>query len=184
MEPSWLDISTPIRNGMPVWPGDPEVRIGRVASIERDGVNVTALSMCAHAGTHIDAPRHYFSGGASIDEMPPDVAVGPVRVTGGLPFDCRPGERILIKGAVLTPEVAGHLARRGVSLIGVDSLSVGPEGKDGDEVHRVLLTAGVWVVEGLDLSAVEPGEYQLICLPLRIAGADGAPARAFLRTPG
>jgi arylformamidase len=180
MERHWIDISTPIRNGMPHWPGDPDVRVDLIASIQSGGANVTAVSMCAHTGTHMDAPRHYLPDGATIDQMPPDAAIGPARVTAGLPLDCRPGERILVKGAILTLEAAQQLARCGVRLVGVDSLSVGPGGGEGDAIHRVLLAAGVWLLEGLDLGAVEPGDYDLVALPLRIAGADGAPARAFL----
>ncbi len=181
MSRGWIDISTPVRNGMQHWPGDPEVRIELIASIPESVANVTALSMCAHTGTHMDAPRHYIPDGAGIDEMPLDVAVGEARVTAGLPEDCRRGERILIRGAVLTLEAAERFARGGVRLVGVDSLSVGPGGETGDRIHRVLLAAGVWLLEGLDLCAVEPGDYELVCLPLRIAGADGAPARAMLR---
>jgi arylformamidase len=177
----WIDISTPIRDGMPHWPGDPDVRVWRFSSIEYGGANVTALSMCAHTGTHVDAPLHYVPGGASVDELPPEVGLGPARVVAEAPGDCRPGERILFKGSALTLEAARQLARAGLRLAGVDSLSAGPAGAEGDEIHRVLLEAGVWILEGLDLSAVEPGQYELLCLPLRIAGADGAPARAFLR---
>lgn len=177
----WIDISTPIRSGMPHWPGDPDVRVELLTSIKDGGANVTALSMCAHTGTHMDAPRHYIPGGAGIDEMPLDAAVGAARVTAGLPAECRRGERILVKGAVLTLEAAERFARGGVRLIGVDSLSVGPGGETGDRIHRALLAAGVWLLEGLNLDAVEPGDYELLCLPLRVAGADGAPARAMLR---
>jgi arylformamidase len=180
MERHWIDITTPIRNGMPHWPGDPDVRVELIASIENGGCNVTALSMCAHTGTHMDAPRHYLPDGATIDQLPPDAAIGPARVTAGLPADCRPGERILVKGAILTLAAALQLASRGIRLVGVDSLSVGPGGDEGDAIHRVLLAAGVCLLEGLDLDAVEPGDYDLVALPLRIAGADGAPARAFL----
>ncbi len=169
---------------MPHWPGDPEVHVARIATIESSGSNVTALTMCAHTGTHMDAPLHYCEGGAAIDAMPLDVAVGPARVTAEMPDGCRPGERILYKGAVLTLDSAKKLALCGARLVGVGSSSVGPDGEGGDAIHRVLLRAGVWLLEGLDLSAVEPGEYELICLPLRIAGADGAPARAFLRRSG
>jgi arylformamidase len=181
VDTGWIDISMPVRNGMPRWPGDPEARVERVASIENDGFNLTALSLCAHTGTHIDAPLHYIRDGIAIDQMPPEVALGAVRVTAGIPADCRPGERILIKGAILTLEAAERLARRGVRLVGVDALSVGPGGREGDAIHQVLLGAGVWLLEGLVLDAVEPGEYELLCLPLRLAGADGAPARALLR---
>ncbi|MBI4876416.1 MAG: cyclase family protein [Acidobacteria bacterium] len=173
----WIDISTPLTDGMPHWPGDPEVHI---TTAEQDGVRLTTLSMCAHTGTHMDAPRHYLAGGAAIDHMPPETAIGPARVVDTLE-DCRPGERILLKGATPAVDDARRLAQCGVRLLGVESLSVGPGGPEGDEIHRLLLAAGVWILEGLDLRSVACGEYELLCLPLRIAGADGAPARAFLR---
>lgn len=177
----WIDISMPVRTGMPRWPGDPETLVERVSSCEHGGVSLTAFCMCAHTGTHMDAPLHYIPGGAAVDEMPPEVAIGPAHVTAGPPADCLRGERILIKGAVLTLADAERLAHCGVRLVGVEGLSIGPEGYEGDAVHTLLLGAGVWVLEGLDLAAVEPGAYELFCLPMRIAGADGAPARAFLR---
>lgn len=184
MDSDWIDISTPIGDGMAHWPGDPEVRVERISSIEADGSNVTALSMCAHTGTHMDAPCHYIAGGLGIDAMPAEVGLGPARVTAEMPLKCRPGERILYKGEALTLDAAERLARCGARLVGIGSLSVGPGGEEGDAVHRALLGAGVWLLEGLDLSGIEPGEYELLCLPLRIAGADGAPARAFLRRRG
>lgn len=177
VDAEWIDISLPLTDGMPHWPGDPEVRI---AAFEQDGVHLTTLSMCAHTGTHLDAPRHYFPAGATIDQMPPEAAIGPARVVETLE-NAGPGERILLKGAIPTLEEARRLALSGVRLLGVESLSAGPEGAEGDQIHRLLLAAGVWILEGLDLSQAARGEYELICLPLRIAGADGAPARAFLR---
>ena len=184
----WFDISMPVAGGMPHWPGDPDVRIERIASLDRgDNSNVTALSMCAHTGTHVDAPRHYFAHGAAIDQMPPEAGVGTARVMEIA--ECaatifQPGGRVLLRtggSATLTLAAARALAASGLLLVGVDALSIGPDNKEGDEIHRALLGAGVWILEGLDLSAVEPGDYDLFCLPLRIEGADGAPARAFLR---
>lgn len=173
----WLDISRPIRNGMPVWPGDPEVRIEPVTRIE-DGApcNVTALSLCAHAGTHVDAPLHYFQGGAGVDAMPLEACVGPARCIELLELDSvQAGERVLLKG-VLDAPAAARLAARRPLLVGTGGMTIGD-----DQTHRVLLGAGVWILEGLDLSGVPSGCYDLICLPLRLAGADGAPARALLR---
>jgi arylformamidase len=225
----WIDVSVPIENGMTVWPGDPETRVERVCSLDRgDSANVSAVSMCLHAGTHMDAPLHYFEKGAAIDRLPLDAVIGPARVIAVTDpsainlagCDIRTGDRLLFKtsnsavltpaaplapvasvasaapgsfpsrdrkGAVsagkhvaLTPAAAEFLAARGVLLVGVDTLSIGPPNEDGDQVHRILLAAGVWIIERLDLSAIEPGDYDLICLPLKIPGADGAPARAAL----
>lgn len=177
----------PLRDGMPRWPDDPEVRIH---AEEYGGCRVTLLAMSAHTGTHVDAPLHYFPGGRPVDDLAIDATVGRARVVaapgGGAvgerqARECRPqrGERLLFKAggrASLTAEAARVLAEAGIRAAGVDSLSVGDE-----TVHRILLEAGVVIIEALDLGAVDPGEYDLICLPLRIAGADGAPARAILR---
>ncbi len=210
MRKGWIDITVPLREGMPVWPGDPPVRLERVAAIERgDPYNLTAISACLHTGTHVDAPLHYVSGGAGIESMPPGALIGPARVIGIRrrsairPDDLsgrriRRGERLLFRTpnsrrtpaaarrvppdyVSLSLDAARSLARCGVSAVGIDALSIGPPDEEGDAVHRVLLDAGVWIVEGLDLSRVAPGGYDLVCLPLNIPGADGAPARALLR---
>jgi len=213
----WIDVTVPIENGMAVWPGDPQTRVERFHSIARgDGENISTVSMCLHAGTHMDAPLHYFEQGIAIDQLPLDAVIGPARVLDltDLPgCEIRPGDRLLLKtsaanqrshathershpaderspqsrdreGAVfpsLTPDAARHLAASGVQLVGIDTLSIGPPNEDGDEVHRILLAAGIWIIERLDLAATDPGDYDLICLPLKIPGADGAPARAALR---
>ncbi len=177
MKRPWLDISTPLLSGMAHWPGDPDVEIG---ALDMDGCRVTTLSMSAHTGTHIDAPLHYLAGGASLDAMPLDAVIGRARVAaldGAAEFS--PGERVLFKTgatAAVDQEMAQRLAWSRVRTVGIEGLTIGD-----DEVHRVLLAAGIWIIEGLDLAGVEPGEYELICLPLKIAGADGAPARAVLR---
>jgi arylformamidase len=181
MSRRWIDISTPLANGLPVWPGDPPVNIERAQSLERgDDCNLSTLSMTVHAGTHIDAPLHFLSGAPSMDDFDFDAAIGPARVIAGATPD-ELAERILFKtgGGQITPETARYLAESGVQLVGIDSLSVGD-----DETHRILLGAGIWILEGLDLTAAAPGDYDLFCLPLRIAGAEGAPARAILRPRG
>jgi arylformamidase len=194
---------------MVVWPGDPPVRIERISNIADGGVaNLSAISMCLHTGTHVDAPLHFLEGGPSVAQIPPDALVGPARVIGVRdrkairarelePYRFRRGERVLFRtrGArrrwatpefcadyvYLAPDAAALLVERGVRAVGIDYLSIGAPGEEGYEVHRVLLRAGIWIVEGLDLSAVAPGRYELICLPLRVPGADGTPARAVLR---
>jgi arylformamidase len=172
----WIDVSRPLRSGMEVFPGDLPAEIRQV---EEYGCRVTSLSMSAHTGTHMDAPLHFIAGGASIDEIPMDVCIGPARVTTSLEPVC---ERMLFKGSRgLRAEDARFLATHGVKLIGVDALSVDIMGDWDFPVHHILLESGIWIAESLDLSLVEPGDYDLICLPLRIAGADGAPARVLLR---
>lgn len=177
MNPPWLDISTPLVSGMAHWPGDPNVEID---ATETDGCRVTTLSMSAHTGTHIDAPLHYLAAGASVDQIPLDAVIGPACVAaldGAAEFS--PGERVLFKTggtAAVDQDMARRLAWSGVRTVGIEGLTIGD-----DEVHRVLLAAGIWIIEGLNLAAVEPGEYDLVCLPLKIVGADGAPARALLR---
>lgn len=204
----WRDVSVPIRDAMVHWPGDPPVEVSRQLSIERgDPANLSAVSMSAHTGTHVDAPLHFIAGGAPVDEVPLDAAMGRARVIeiadpeavgadelrGHAP---RRGERLLLKTrnsarrwweegfdedfVHVDPAAAELLAEAQVALVGVDYLSVGGM-QSGAETHRHLLGAGIWIVEGLELSEVAPGDYELICLPLRLAGADGAPARALLR---
>jgi arylformamidase len=177
----WIDVSMPLSAGMPHFPGDPEVRIER--NVEK-GCSLTTLSMSAHTGTHMDAPLHVLAGGASIDQIPMEVCIGPARVIelGSALPGIQAGERILCKAkSAFTEAQARFFAARGTLLAGIDSLSVDSLDSASLPVHHILLRAGVWIVEGLDLSQVEPGEYDLICMPLRIAGADGAPARALLR---
>jgi arylformamidase len=200
----WIDISVPVRDGMAVWPGDPPTRVERIAAIERgDAFNLSGMSMCLHAGTHVDAPLHYLENAAAIGGLPLEAVVGPARViaiqdpkaiTARELADhrIRRGERLLFKTrnrerasfddyVALAPEAAGYLAGRGIRVAGIDYLSIGSPGEDGDEVHRILLGAGVWIIEGLDLTAVDPGKYDMVCLPLSIPASDGAPARAILR---
>jgi len=208
MKTKWIDVSVPLHTGMVCWPGDPAVSIVPFKEIARGGSsNVSKLSMGAHTGTHMDAPRHFLGGGKGIDAMPLEATVGPARVIEvrdresiKVPdlrrWRIRKGERILFKThgsearwkkgefapdfVYLTSEAARYLAERGVRTVGVDYLSVGGK-KDGAETHRTLLGAGIWIIEGLNLSGVKPGRYDLICLPLRILDNDGAPSRAILR---
>jgi arylformamidase len=205
----WIDVSVSLRSGMVHWPDNPPVRIGRTLSIERgDDANVTEISMGAHTGTHMDGPIHFVQDGKGLDEMPLTATIGQARVIeirdpeSIKPNELRPhglqrGERILFKThnsarrwssadfiedfVYVSQEAARYLADRGIQTVGVDYLSVGGFRKDGVETHQALLEAGIWVIEGLDLSEVAPGEYELICLPVKIERSDGAPARAILR---
>jgi arylformamidase len=203
----WIDISVPVKEGLPVWPGDPPVRLRRISSVEQDGAGVMAIEMSLHTGTHIDPPAHYLTGGCTLDRMPVEATCGRARVVeidgeaidaGSLTlYNFQPGERVLLKTrnsarkwyqqppengwVALTPDGAKYLAERQVQAVGIDALSVGSvEEKDG-EVHRTLLGVGIWLIEGLDLEGVEAGEYELMCLPLRVEESDGAPARAVIR---
>jgi arylformamidase len=191
-----IDISHSIDAGLAVWPGDPPVLVEPVSRVEAgDVASVSRLVLGTHTGTHVDPPAHFLPGGTTVDELPLDVLVGPAVVadlTGG-PIDAARLEalrleagtvRLLLKtgGAstgALSQDGAAWLVARGVQLVGADTLSIEPP-TDDYPVHRLLLGAGVIIVEGLDLSAAAAGRYQLVCLPLRIAGGDGAPARAVL----
>ena len=188
-----IDVSVPVRPGMITYPGDPEVRLERVSSIGAgDVVNLSRLDLGVHSGTHVDAPLHFLDGGRSVETLPLDVLVGPCVVVDGLDPAAVPAgaERVLFKTpnsrlweraefsedfVALDAEAARALVGRGVRLVGIDYLSIGDE-----EAHRVLLGAGVVAVEGLDLREVEPGEYRLVCAPLKLEGAEGAPARVLL----
>lgn len=198
------DISVPVRPGMIVYAGNPGVELERVDSIP-DGAhaNVSRLALGVHTGTHVDAPLHFIEGapGSESLELGPligrAVVVDATSAEGGLDertlagLDIPAGaERVLLKttnGRLwerdtfsrdfirLTGDGARYLIGRGVRAVGIDFLSIGDEA-----AHRELLGAGVTPLEGLDLRAVEPGEYLLVCLPLRLEGSDGAPARAVL----
>jgi arylformamidase len=205
----WIDVSVPLHSGMVHWPDNPPVQIERALSIGHgDAANVSEISMGAHTGTHMDGPIHFVQDGKGLDEMPFDATIGRARVIeisdpeSIKPKELHPhglqrGERILFKTqnsarrwssedfiedfVYVSQEAARYLADRGIKTVGVDYLSVGGFRKDGVETHQALLEAGIWVIEGLDLSEVKPGEYELICLPVKIEQSDGAPARAILR---
>lgn len=204
----WIDISMPLRSGMLVWPGDDPVQVEQTMFLERgDAFNLTRLAMSAHTGTHMDAPRHFLAGGAGMEAMPLALMCGPARVVDvsdpvavrpeHVPADLERGARILFRTinstvhqrrpdfveefVYLSREASAALAGAGAALVGIDYLSVGGFRQDLRETHEILLGAGIWVVEGLQLGAVAAGRYELLCLPLLMPGADGAPARALLR---
>jgi arylformamidase len=210
-ESGWIDISMLLRHDMVHWPGDSDVEIVRVKDTDRgDPSSLMDLHIGNHCGTHIDAPRHFIAGGSTIDKMPPDVTVGRARVIESrdkesikveelIPHKIRHGERILFKTSnssrysdddafyedyvYIHPDAARYLVERGVRCVGIDYLSVGsyrhPE--MNAETHKTFLNNGVYIIEGLDLSEVKPGRYDLVCLPLFLEGGDGAPARAMVR---
>jgi arylformamidase len=205
-----IDVSLAISPEMPVWPGNPSIVLDQFQSIGKGAhVNETRMSCSVHSLTHVDAPHHFLNDNRTVESLPLEVLVGPVQVIaipdqagmvsasilGTAPI--LPGtKRILIKTrnsnlwrvedrkfhedfVALTPDGAEWLVDHEVLLIGVDYLSVA-QFKQGGPTHRILLSAGIVIVEGLDLSAVEPGCYDFVCLPLKISGSDGAPARAIL----
>lgn len=212
MSVSWIDISVPLYTGAVHWPDNPPVQIERVLDMERgDPCNVSALAMGSHTGTHMDAPLHFSPTGQGLDALPFDATVGAARVieihdpTAVTPAELRAhairrGERILFKTrnsvrcwqtdafiedfVFISQEAARYLGEIGVRTVGIDYLSVGGFTHDGTETHQALLGAGIWIIEGLDLSQVIPGTYELLCLPLKVLRSDGAPARAVLRVIG
>ena len=205
----WIDVSVPLRSGMVHWPDNPPVSIERMLDIERgDVANVSKLSMGAHTGTHMDAPLHFFRTGKGLDTMPLTATIGRARVIEIRdpesikleelrPYQIQRRERVLFKTrnstrcwhtddfvedfVYISQEAARYLAVQQIQTVGVDYLSVGGFFKDGVETHYALLEAGIWIIEGLNLSNVAPGIVELICLPLKIEGSDGAPSRAILR---
>ncbi|MBI4832363.1 MAG: cyclase family protein [Candidatus Lindowbacteria bacterium] len=203
----YYDITVPIRAGMPVYEGDPAVEITSISSIAKgDPCNVSRLILSTHTGTHIDAPLHFIKDGNSIDEIPMNILVGRavvVEITDPIEISRQAliaaplkGERrVLFKTSnsnlwkendfqkqfvYMAEDAAKHLVEIGVKLIGIDYLSVGRFGSTTFATHLTLLDAGIVVVEGLNLAGIEPGNYELVCLPLRIAKGDGSPCRAVL----
>jgi arylformamidase len=204
-----FDVTVPLSAELPVFPGDPPFEIEATERIA-DGAayNLARIGLGVHTGTHVDAPYHFLADGATVDQLPLEILMGKARVVevGAREkieradleaLDLRADLRVLIKtrmsgqlksGAFqedfvyLTPDAAVYLVQAGLKLVGIDYLSVERFGSRDFAAHHALLEAGVVIVEGLDLSAVEPGEYEMFCLPLRILGADGSPARVVLRT--
>lgn len=202
------DVSVPVETGGLVYPGNPEIQIALQQAIA-DGAssNVSRIDFGSHTGTHVDAPRHFFDDGAGVDTLPLDVLMGPALVIAVDPelmavsaeqlraHDLTHVTRLLIRtrnsGFVrerdfrksftyLAPDGAAYLVEQGVKLVGVDYLSVEQFHSGHHRTHRTLLEHGVVIIEGLDLSEPTPGVYELRCLPLRLTGLDGAPARAVL----
>ncbi|HEQ97934.1 MAG TPA: cyclase family protein [candidate division Zixibacteria bacterium] len=205
----WIDISVTIRDNMITWPGDSKVNIGREMEIARgDTANLTHLDMSAHTGTHMDAPLHFMENGKDISRMPLSAVIGEVRVLeiNGVDVigtedlkrhEIKKDERILFKTknsdlnwydepfnenfVHLSTEAAEYLANLKVQMVGIDYLSISGYKKNEARVHKAILQAGIWVIEGLNLTGINPGRYELVCLPLKILGGDGAPARAIIK---
>ena len=209
-----FDVTVPISASTPVYPGDPGVEIVQWSAIaDGDAANVTLLHFGAHTATHVDAPAHFIEGAGRVDSLPLDALIGPALVV-SIPDDVDAIEaghlsahdlanvtRVLFKTrnsdfwsdtscgfrkdfTHLAPSAARLLMASGIRLVGIDYLSVEKFEPERHITHEILLSHGVVILEGLDLREVAAGSYELICLPLKIAGAtgDGAPARAVLRT--
>ena len=204
-----IDLTVPIREGMPIWPGDPELRLSYHKSFEAgDRNNVSEASLGLHTGTHLDAPNHFLPGEGGIETLPLDVLIGPARVieiedSEGVTADeirkkdISGATRFLIKTrnstgrwwkrpfdpsfCHMTQEAAQLLLDAGMKLLGVDCLSVDGKGVPGSPVHNLLLPAGVVLLEGLNLSSARPGDYELMALPALFENRDAAPTRAVLR---
>jgi arylformamidase len=205
----YIDVTVPVRSGMPVYEGDPAVELQRVTSMTEGGIcNISRLDFGLHSGTHIDAPLHFIDGAGGVESIPLDALIGEAFVADATPvmgnIDLAAlrsiqipsgSQRILFKTTnsrlwdqegfsrdfvALTEDAARELVRRGVRLVGIDYLSIAPF-SDAAPTHIALLEAGVVILEGLDLRSVTPGMYRLLCLPLLVPGADGAPARTLLQ---
>ena len=200
-----IDVTVPIRNGMPVYDRNPGVHLERARSIaDGDTVNISRLDLGVHTGTHVDAPVHFIEGGAGTEAIDPEILIGEAHVVDATSLarghrrggarDARPSRRGRAPDlqdaqlGALEPRRASRAAssgssraargrslEAGVRLVGIDYLSIGDEA-----AHRVFLGNGVVPLEGLDLRRVDPGRYRLYCLPLKLVGSDGAPARVLL----
>ena len=177
-----IDISATLP-GCRVYPGDPIPRADKIRTIAHDGCDLTELYMCAHSGTHADAPSHFIENGESADRIALEKCIGSCIVT-DKPSEARSlvsagVTRILLKGGDITAAQAAELAGN-IALIGTDGLSFGEKTDEQSDVHKILLGEGVVLLEGLCLDDVPCGKYMLVALPLKIAGSDGSPVRAVL----
>lgn len=206
--PKFLDVSVPLAAGIPAYPGNPEFELQPVKRISAGGSsNVSKLVMGTHTGTHVDAPKHFFDDGPGVEGLSLDLLVGRARVLeitkrGGIgkaelaAVGLREDIRVLLKTSnsalwngegfhqdytYLAEDGARYLVDQGVKVVGIDYLSVEQFKKPGAPAHHALLSQSVIIIEGLNLSEAEAGMYELYCLPLKIVGGDGAPARVILR---
>jgi arylformamidase len=203
-----IDVSVPLDNSLATYPNNLPFGLEAIKRLSRgDSSNVSALHMSAHSGTHVDAPRHFYDDGSGAEALPLEMLIGrarviDVRTRAGITaddlasIDLSEDIRVLIKTQNsrlwgdpafhtdyigVTESGAKHLVDHGIKLVGVDYLSVEVFKAPGAPAHHVLLGAGTIVVEGLNLRDVEPGVYEMFCLPLKVVGCDGAPARVVLR---
>ena len=209
-----FDVTVPVSNELPTWPTDPSVEISDFCSLSAgDGANVSMLNFGAHTGTHVDAPAHFIEGAAKVESLPLDALIGEATVI-EVPAEATaideefvqknytPGtERLLFKTrnsafwnetkpqfhtdfTYLDLPAARWLVEQGIKLVGIDYLSIEKYGSEKHETHLALLSHSVVILEGLNLTGIAAGNYELICLPLRLRSnkGDGAPARVVLRT--
>ena len=200
-----IDISIPLTEKTIVYPGNPQIKIEEIKSEASKSI-ISQITSGSHNGTHIDAPRHAITDAKSIDELSLDIFMGPCRVidcmgdTSSISRDTLEshsvlnGERILLKTTnslrgfdefhpdfvYLSPEGAEYLAAAGAILVGIDYLSIKQKDSQDNRPHTLLLEKDIPIIEGIDLSQVEPGEYILVAFPLKYVGIDGAPARVVL----
>jgi arylformamidase len=203
------DISLTISEDLPTWPGDPPIELRKISQIDQgDLANVTHLSTPVHMGTHIDAPDHFLNNGKTVETIPLEYFIGPVLVVhidGSKIISAEDliaqnisptTERLIFKTSnsnywknninvfqedfiALGPDASELLVKMGIKVVGVDYLSVAAY-HEPVPTHKILLDANILIIEGLDLSQIDPGEYKLYCLPLKIGSSDGAPARVLL----
>lgn len=205
----WNDVTLEMHEDLPAWPGDQAFRqYFDCHQADGDSCELSHFICSSHFGTHVDAPGHYLVGGKRVPDLEPGLLIGPCQLieidrqfgeieTVDLDGTLLPGTlRLLVKTInsktlrdnrfhldylSFAPATVTWLLGQGVRLLGIDYFSIGPYGEIGDEVHRIFFRGNDTVaLEGLDLSAVGPGTYQLLCLQLKIAGAEGAPARVLL----
>ena len=210
----FYDITVPLTNEMPTYPGDPGIQISDWFTLANgDAANVTHVKLGAHTGTHVDAPAHFIEGATRVEALQLEVLIGKAQVI-AVPEPLLSINKIFVAEQLkpnitrllfrtrnsafwhdnsmqfrqdftyLESEAAHFLVQQGVQLVGIDYLSIEQFGQKKHETHLALLSEGVVILEGLDLSGVPPGLYELICLPMRIRSGkgDGSPARAVLRT--
>lgn len=202
------DVSLPITNSMLVWEGDEKVSIQTLATVKKDGVKLSKFSFGSHTGTHIDSPNHFLRDAKGVDKISLEKLIGRCLVIDltkikGLEIlprhldkvDIKKGDRIIFKTGnflllkkstfpksyvSLSESGASFLVKKGVLLVGTDFLGIEKRGNPGHPVHKMLLSNGIVIVEGLDLSEIKEGAYDIVCLPLKVVGADGSPARVVL----
>ena len=200
-----IDISLPLHPGTIVYPGNPQIEIEEIKS-QSSGSVLSKITFGSHTGTHIDSQKHVVTGGKPIDSIALETFVGPCRVIdctsdqGSVKAETlqknniQKGERILLKTSnssrgfetfyddyvFVSPEASRFLAEKEVALVAIDYLSIKQRGSKDNTPHTYLLEKNIPIVEGVDLSKVEHGEYFLVILPLKFVDIDGAPARAVL----
>jgi arylformamidase len=206
----YFDVTLPFSPNLPAWPGEPVAKVNRIKSIEDgDPANVTYLETHVHFGTHLDAPGHFIKNGSMVESLSLDVMIGPAYVidatentaitaavleTSNIPDDvqrliCKtdnsalwenPEHDFVADFVAISADGAKWIVDRGIKLVGVDYLSVESYHTANFATHYILLGAGVIAIEALDLRAVQPGYYEMACLPMKIVDSDGAPARVVL----